>query len=105
METEKISPLQGLIDKMYSRINEDNVATKKLSQIIQMAYEMREGLLECERAGNNNPDNDWWAEKAINDYTEIIVRANHKAHKILNGDLIPDNLEEEIKEALENIRK
>jgi len=95
------SPLQGVIDKMFMRINEPDVKTKKLSEIIEMAYEMREGLLEP----GGDPDNDWWAHKSIEDFTEIIVRANHKAQTILNPGLVPDNCEDEVEEALVDIRK
>ncbi len=98
-ESKEESPLQSLIDKMYLRINDPNVKTKKLAEIIEMAYEMREGLLEP----GGLPENDWWANKAILDYTEIIVRANHKAQKILNGNLVPDDCEDEVKQAIDEI--
>jgi hypothetical protein len=61
---------------------------------------MREGLLE-----GGLPENDWWAHKGIEDFTEIIVRANHKAHSILNPGVVPDNCEDEVKDALTEIRK
>lgn len=95
------SPLQSLIDKMFFRINEDSVTTKKLAQIIEIAYESREGLLEP----GGLPENDWWANQAIKDFTEIIVRANFKAHSIINPGLVTDNLDEQISEALEEISK
>lgn len=98
-ESNTESPLQGIIDKMFMRINEPDVKTKKLAEIIEMAYEMREGLLEP----GGHPDNDWWAHKAIIDFTEIIVRANHKAQKMLNGKLVPDDCEDEVKQAIDEI--
>lgn len=97
----KESPVKSITDKMFYRINEPDVKTSKLSQIIRMAYEMREGLLEP----GGLPEHDWWAHQAIKDFTEIIVRANYKAHTILNPGLVMDDLEEQIKEALKDISK
>lgn len=93
------SPLQSIIDNMFSKINDENITTKELAQIIGFAYELREGLLEP----GGLPDNDWWVNQAIKDYTEIIVRANFKAHNMLNPGLVPDNLDEQIKDALTEI--
>ena len=95
------SPLQSLIDKMNKRINDSNVTTKKLAQIIEMAVGCREGLLQP----GGNEDNDWWANKAIKDYTEIIVKANFKAHNIINPGLVPDNLDQQLKDALNEVEK
>lgn len=92
----KKSPLQSFVNKMNKRLNESNVTTQKLKQIIEFAHEGRAGLLQP----GGHSDSDWWANKAINDFTEIIVRANFKAHQILNPDLVPDDLDEQIKNAL-----
>lgn len=97
----KKSPLKSLTDKMFFRINESDVKTSKLSQIIQMACDMRNTLLKVDGV----PENDWWRNQAIKDFTEIIVRANYKAHTILNPGIVIDDLEEQIKEALEDISK
>jgi len=97
--TSEESPMKGIIDKMFMRIAEPDVKTKKLAQIIEIAYESREGLLE-ERG---LPEHDWWADQAVLDFTEIIVRANYRAHKILNGDLVPDNLEEQLENAKQEV--
>lgn len=96
------SPLQGLIDKMNLRINDPNVTTKKLAEIFLIAAESREGLLEAE---GDNTDSDWWAHKAILDLTEILVKCSYKAHQILNPDLVEDDLDDQIKNALEEIKK
>jgi hypothetical protein len=89
------SPLQSIIDKMLWRIAQPDTKTKKLKEIIVMAVEMRAGLLEP----GGLPENDWWANKAIEDFTEVIVRANHRAHQIINPGITMNDLEEQIKEA------
>lgn len=93
------SPIKSLTDKMFERIAEPNVKTSKLAEIIKLAYECKEGLLEP----GGLPENDWWAHQGIKDFTEIIVRANYKAHTILNPGLVPDDLEDQIKEALKDV--
>lgn len=99
MKEKEESPLKGLTDKMFMRIAEQNVKTKKLAQIIEIAYDSREGLLE-ERG---LPEHDWWADQAILDFTEIIVRANFKAHQIINPGLGPDNLDQQLEEAKKEV--
>jgi hypothetical protein len=96
------SPLQGLIDKMYLRINDPEVTTKKLAEIIELAYEGREGLLESE---GEAPENDWWAHKAIEDYTKIIVIANYKAQRKINPNIEIGDLDEQIEDALKEVKK
>jgi hypothetical protein len=80
---------------MLWRIAQPDTKTKKLKEIIVMAVEMRAGLLEP----GGLPENDWWANKAIEDFTEVIVRANHRAHQIINPGITMNDLEEQIKEA------
>lgn len=95
------SPMQFLIDKMYLRLNDPEVKTSKLSEIIQICYECREGLLEP----GGHPDNRWWADQGLRDFTEIIVRANFKAHQILNPTIVIDDLDEQLKQALDEINE
>ena len=97
------SPLQSIIDKMFFRINEKNVTTDKLSQILLIAFEMRDGLLNTEII--TPPENIEWVNKSILDLTEIMVRSNHKAHRILNGNIVPGSCEDEVKEELDKISK
>lgn len=98
---EKVSPIQSLIDKMEMRINDPDVKTSKLAEIIKMAFECREGLLEP----GGLPENDWWAHQAIRDFTKIIVTANYKAHQILNPGLEMDDLETQLKDAMIDANK
>jgi hypothetical protein len=95
------SPLKKLTDRMFLRISESDIKTSKLSEIIQMACDMREALLEVD----GRPENDWWKNQAIKDFTEVIVRGNYKAQTILNPGIVMDDLEDQVKEALEDISK
>lgn len=95
------NPFQSIIDKMFNVIYSNDVNTKRLAIIISFALEGRDGLIEePEECPQENID---WVNESILKYTEIIVRANHKAHRILNGDIVPESCEEEVREALEEI--
>jgi len=102
---EQISPLQSLIDKLNSRIEDSVVTTKKLSEIIQMAVESRDGLIEAGNEIEHPHENDWWANKAIFDFTEIIVRANYKAQTILNPNIDMGDLQDQINGAFEDVKR
>jgi hypothetical protein len=93
------SPIKSLTDKMFKRITESDVKTSQLAKIIKLAVDCKGGLLEP----GGLPENDWWAHQGIKDFTEIIVRANYKAHTILNPGLVPNDLEDQIKEALKDV--
>lgn len=95
------SPLQSFIDTMNKKINKSDVSTKKLAEVIEMAVGCREGLLQP----GGHPDNDCWANKSIKDFTEIIVKANFKAHTIINPGLVPDNLDQQLKDAMYDVEK
>ena len=75
------SPLQSIVDKMSMRINETNVTTTKLSKIIQLAVELRDGLFE----DGVLPEHQWWVDKHKKDLAEIIERANNIAQTIFKG--------------------
>lgn len=95
------SPIQVLIDRMNIRLNEPDVKTKKLAEIISIASDCRAELLEP----GGHPDNHWWANQGIRDFTKIIVTANFKAHRILNPDLVMDDLDTQINEAINEVDK
>lgn len=95
------NPFQSIIDKMFSVIYSDDTNTKRLATIISLAVEGRDGLTEePEECLQENID---WVNDSILKYTEIIVRANHKAQRIINGNLVPESCEDELKEALNEI--
>lgn len=101
----KKSPMQDFIDKCNLRLEDDKITTKKLCLIISLVEGMREGLLEAEADGDALPANKWWADKAIIDFTKIMVTANFKAHQKLNPTITMPSLESQIKDAVKDIKK
>lgn len=94
MRSNQSSPLFDVIQSLFEKMNADDVTPKRLAKIIMFSVESRDGLLDP--IEGEDPD---WVEPAILDYTELIVRSNYKAHKIINGDLVPDDLEEQLARA------
>lgn len=68
--------------------------TAKLAEIIKMAFEFRESILEDDVLMEHDRQN-------VIDFTEVIVRANHQAHQILNGIDVP--VEEELESAIKEV--
>jgi len=95
------NPLQDIIQSMFKKLNDPKVTTAKLAQIIMIASESREGLLE--EPENCPAENISWVNESIIEYTKIIVQANHKAQRMLNGDLVPESCDAELEEALTEI--
>jgi len=93
------SPLQDIVDKMFMRIKQIDVTTKKLSDVIQFAVELRDSLMEDV---DTLPEHQWWVDKHKKDFIEIIVRANHKAQTILMPDMNHGDVEERVNKALHN---
>lgn len=85
---------QPIINKMKWRIGQPDTKTAKLAEIIKMAFEFRESILEDDVLMEHDRQN------AI-DFTEVIVRANHRAHQILNGVDAP--VEDEIASAIKDV--
>lgn len=81
---------------MYKRISEKNVPTNKLAKVIEIAASAREGLL----IPGGLPEHDWWADQAIKNFTEIIIRANFVAQTILNPEIVMDDVESQVSKAL-----
>lgn len=92
--------LQPIINKMKWRIGQPDTETSKLAEIIKMAFEFRESILEDDVLMEHDRQN-------VIDFTEVIVRANHRAHQILNGIDVPlkDDLESAIKEVEQKMEK
>ena len=92
--------LQPIINKMKWRIGQPDTQTAKLAEIIKMAFEFRESILEDDVLMEHDRQN-------VIDFTEVIVRANHRAHQILNGIDVPvnDDLESAIKEVEQKMEK
>ncbi len=92
--------LQPIINKMKWRIGQPDTQTAKLAEIIKMAFEFRESIFEDDVLMEHDRQN-------VIDFTEVIVRANHRAHQILNGIDVPlkDDLESAIKEVEQKMEK
>jgi hypothetical protein len=87
--------LKPIINKMKWRIEQEDTGTTKLAEIIKIAYDFRTSMLEDDRVLKADKQN-------ILDFTEIMVRANHRAHQILNG--IDSDVEQEVVEELNKIQ-
>lgn len=88
--------LRPIINKMRWRIEQPDVETAKLADIIKTAFQFRESILDDDRVTKND-------RKNVMDFTEVIVRANHRAQQILNG--VEYDVEAEVAEALAEIEK
>lgn len=93
------NPLKSITDKLILMVKEADGDTKKLANIICTVVDLREGLLEP----GGLPENDWWAEESIRNFTKIIVEANYIATTKINPDLEIPSLEIQIEEALEEL--
>jgi hypothetical protein len=86
--------LQPIINKMKWRIGQPDTETAKLAEIIRIAFEFRESILESDVSMDHDRQN-------VIEFTEVIVSANHRAHQILNGIDVP--VEEEIESAIKEV--
>ncbi len=87
--------LQPIINKMKWRIEQTDTQTTKLAEIIKIAFYFRESILEEDLVMEIDKQN-------VLDFTEIMVRANHRAHQILND--IDSDVEQEVVEELNKIQ-
>lgn len=88
--------LQPIINKMKWRVGQPDTGTAKLAEIIKMAFEFRESILEDDVLMEHDRQN-------VIDFTEVIVRANHRAHQILNG--INVSVEEDLESAIKEVEQ
>jgi len=93
------SHFQSIIEKLKACIAEENTTPSQLAKIITMAVEIKESL----EGTGTLPENKEWVDKTIKDFLEIIVRANYKAHTILNPWLEMPPVEEQVAEALKKV--
>lgn len=95
----KESPLDTAIATLNSYIEEPEITTKRLADIITMSVGFMDGLIDGLKDFGPN-ENDEWAKNDVLRFKEIIIRANYKAHTILNPWLEMPPLEEQIAEGL-----
>jgi hypothetical protein len=86
--------LQPIINKMKWRIEQPNTDATKFAEIIKTAHEFRSSILEEDLIMEADRQN-------ILDFTEIMVRANHRT-QIISG--VDSDVEQEVLEELEKIQ-
>ena len=95
------SPLQFLLDKLNENITSDDISNKELARQMCLADEARAGLLEP----GGLPENDWWANEAIDEFSRIIIKANYRVQTSINPDIRMPSLEDQISEELVKMKE
>ena len=92
--------LQDLLDLMHKRI-EETTETKKLAAIIEISVGMSGGAYKSLIEGKLMPERVETVIKIYFNCVKIVVKANYKAHKMLNPNIEMPSVEEQYAEELE----